>query len=135
MKLHHIGIVCSESDINKFIFSTKRKHIYYDKIQKNKIFIGFNNHNNLWYEFIVPISKQSTVINFFKKNGPSIHHFAYHVNDFEKTIKDYKKRRNYTFIREFKTNIPCFGGNLRTAFFFNNNIFIEFLKNEKPSKK
>ena len=135
MKLHHIGIVCLESDINKFFFSPKKKHIYYDKIQKNKIFIGLNKHNKLWYEFIVPMSKRSTVINFFEKNGPSIHHFAYQVNDFEKIVKDYKKRRNYIFIREFKTNIPCFGGKLKTAFFFNNNIFIEFLKNEKSSTK
>ena len=135
MRLHHIGIVCLEKDINNFFFSPKKKYIYNDKVQKNKIIIGLNNHDNLWYEFIIPISKKSTVINFLKRNGPSIHHLAYYIENFEETIKNYKSKKHYTFIKQFKTNIPCFGGKLKTAFFFNNNVFIEFLKNEKLSKK
>ena len=35
MKLHHIGIVCSESDINKFFFRPKKKFVYNDRVQKN----------------------------------------------------------------------------------------------------
>ena len=42
-------------------------------------------------------------------------------------------KQNFTFINKFKINIPCFGGKMKTAFFFNNNIFIEFLKNESKS--
>ena len=28
MKIHHIGFVCRENDINKFFFSPKKKFIY-----------------------------------------------------------------------------------------------------------
>jgi len=135
MKLHHIGIVCLEKDIKKFFFSPKKKYIYNDRVQKNKIIIGLSNHDNLWYEFIIPVNKKSTVTNFLKKNGPSMHHLAYYVDNFKKTIKEHKQKNGYTFIKQFETNIPCFGGKLKTAFFFNNNIFIEFLTNEKSSKK
>ena len=135
MKLHHIGFVCAEKDINKFFFSPKKKFIYFDKVQKNKIIIGLSNHDNLWYEFIIPLNDKSTVYRYLKKNGNSIHHLAYKVDNFNKTLKDYKIKRNYTFINKFKINIPCFGGKIETAFFYNNNIFIKFLKNEKKSKK
>ena len=70
MKLHHIVIVCLEKDIKKFFFSPKKKYIYNDKVQKNKIIIGLSNHDNLWYEFIIPVNEKSTVTNFLKKNGP-----------------------------------------------------------------
>ena len=43
------------------------------------------------------------------------------------------KKEGYIFVNQFKTNIPCFGGNLQTIFFYNNNIFIEFLSHERKS--
>ncbi|MDC1162745.1 VOC family protein [Candidatus Pelagibacter sp.] len=135
MKLHHIGFVCHESDIDKFCFSPKKKFTYKDKVQKNKIIIGLSNLDNLWYEFIIPQSKDSTVYNFLKKNGASIHHLAYYVKNFNQTLKKYKSKKNFSYIRSFKPIIPCFGGKLRTAFFYNNNIFIEFLTNETKTKK
>ena len=135
MKIHHIGFVCRENDINKFFFSPKKKFIYVDKVQNNKIIIGLNHRDSLWYEFIIPQSKKSTVYNYYKKNSASIHHLAYYVKNFDQVLKKYKLKKNYTFIKKFNPNIPCFGGKLKTAFFYNNNIFIEFLTNEKKSKK
>ena len=133
MKLHHIGFVCYEKDLNNFFFSPKKRFTYFDKIQKNKIIIGKNKLDKIWYEFIIPINNKSTVYKYLKKNGNSIHHLAYKVNDLNKIVENYKMKQNFTFINKFKINIPCFGGKMKTAFFFNNNIFIEFLKNESKS--
>ena len=37
------------------------------------------------------------------------------------------RKRGYIFVNSFKINIPCFGGLMDTVFFFNNNIFLEFI--------
>ena len=55
-----------------------------------------------------------------------LHHLGYEVNDIELTISKYKTKKNFIFINKYKTNIQCFGGAIKTAFFFNNNIIIEF---------
>ena len=67
MKLHHIGIVCSEKDIKNFFFKPKKKNIYYDKIQNNKLIIEYNEFNKLWMEFVIPKNKKSTVYKYLKK--------------------------------------------------------------------
>ena len=133
MKIHHIGIVSKEKDLTNFYLKPKKKFVYLDKIQNNKIILEYNNSNNLWMEFIIPLNKNSTVFNYYKKNGPSIHHFAYFTKNLEKIKKKFMKKKGYIFVNQFQTNIPCFGGDLKTAFFYNNNIFIEFLSHDKKS--
>jgi hypothetical protein len=131
VKLHHIGIVCNESDINKFFFKPKKKFIYNDKIQNNKLIIEHNTHNNLWMEFVIPKNKNSTVYKYLIKNGPGIHHFGYKVNNILDQKKKLTKKKGILYINSFETNIPCFGGLIKTMFFFNNNFFIELLSNVK----
>ena len=104
-------------------------------MQKNKIIIGLSNHDNLWYEFIIPVNEKSTVTNFLKKNGPSMHHLAYYVDNFKKIIKEHNYKNDYTFIKNAELPKEKQDLNETIAFFFNNNIFIEFLTNEKSSKK
>lgn len=131
MKLHHIGIVCNESDINKFFFKPKKKFIYNDKLQKNKLIIEYNNQNNLWMEFVIPKNEKSTVYKYLAKNGPGIHHFGYKVDNLLAEKKKLIKKKNFLYINSFKINVPCFGGLIKTMFFFNNNFFIELLSNAK----
>jgi len=135
VKLHHIGIVCDESDINKFFFRPKKKFIYDDNVQKNKLIIEFNPFNNLWVEFVIPKSEKSTVFKYLKKNGPGVHHFGYKTKNLENQKKILDKKTGFLFINSFKINIPCFGGMLKTIFFYNNNFIIEFIKNVKKKKK
>ena len=131
MKVHHIGIVCEEENIKNYFFIPKKKYTYIDKFQNNKLIIGFNKPNNIWFEFIVPLNKNSTVKNFLKKKGPSIHHLAYFVKDIDKIKRNLLRKRGYIFVNSFKINISCFGGLMDTVFFFNNNIFLEFRSKAK----
>ena len=131
MKVHHIGIVCEEENIKNYFFIPKKKYTYIDKFQNNKLIIGFNKPNNIWFEFIVPLNKNSTVKNFLKKKGPSIHHLAYFVKDIDKIKRNLLRKRGYIVVNSFKINIPCFGGLMDTVFFFNNNIFLEFISKAK----
>lgn len=131
MKLHHIGIVCNETDINKFFFKPKKKNIYYDKVQQNKLIIEYNIFNNLWMEFVIPKNNKSTVYKYLKKNGPGVHHFGYFSKNLNKQKRILMKKKSFFYVGSFQPNIPCFGGNLNTMFFYNNNFFIELLNNEK----
>lgn len=129
MKLHHIGIVCAESDISKFFFRPRKKFIYHDKVQKNKLIIEHNPLNNLWIEFVIPKNEKSTVYKYLNNNGPGVHHFGYETKNLQNQKKILSKKKGFLYINSFKTNITCFGGKLETMFFFNNNFFIELLKN------
>ena len=129
MKLHHIGIVCDESDINKFIFRPKKKNIYFDNVQNNKLVTEYNPYNKLWMEFVIPKNEKSTVYKYLIKNGPGVHHFAYHTENIVNEKKKLLKNSGCIFIKSFKIEIFCFGGMINTMFFFNNNFFIELLQN------
>lgn len=130
MKIHHIGIVCKEKDVGRYFNKSKKKFIYNDRNQNNKLIIEYNPHNNLWMEFIIPKNNNSTVYNFLKKKGPGIHHFGYLVKDLAEQKKILEKK-GYFFVGSFLTNVSCFGGKIRTMFFFKDNFFTEILSNVK----
>ena len=131
MKLHHIGIVCDESDVKKFFFKPKKKFVYHDNFQHNKLIIERNEINNLWIEFVVPKNNKSTVFRFLKKNGPRVHHFGYQVKNLNKQKKLLNKKKGMIYINTFYTSVACFGGKIKTAFYYNNNFYIELLQNVK----
>ena len=134
MQIHHIGIVCEKQNINQYFFCPKKKFTYTDKFQNNKLIIGKNKSNNLWIELVIPLNKNSTVRNFLKKRGPSLHHLAYYVKDLEIIKKKFSKKKGFIYINSFEMNLPCFGGIMETVFFFNDNIFIEFISKKKKMK-
>ena len=116
MKLHHVGYVISTDKLNLY----KRKFNYVvDKVQKNYIFFDFAKEINIWNEYIIPFSKESTVYNYLlkNKNKNNIHHFGFFVSDIIK-----KKRQlinnGCILIGNYKINVPSFGGVVNTKFFF-----------------
>tara|TARA_X000000950_G_scaffold289004_1_gene409029 strand:- start:3526 stop:3924 length:399 start_codon:yes stop_codon:yes gene_type:complete len=130
VKIHHIGIVCKEKDIDKYFIKPKKKFVYNDRNQNNKLIIEHNPLNNLWMEFVIPKNNSSTVYNFLKKKGPGVHHFGYLVNDLTRQKKIMEKK-GYFFVGSFSSNVGCFGGKIKTMFFFKNNFFTELLSNDK----
>ena len=67
MKLHHVGIVTDKRNIKNFFFKKKINQIVVDNFQKNKLLFQYNTENNFWFEYVVPLNKDSTVYNFLKK--------------------------------------------------------------------
>ena len=130
MKIHHIGIVCKENEIGRFFFNLKKKFVYKDLNQKNKLIIAYNPQNEVWMEFVIPQNNKSTVYNFLKKKGPGVHHFGYFVKNLNKQKKIMEKK-GYIYVGSFTTNVSCFGGEIKTMFFYKNNFFTELLSNVK----
>jgi len=129
MKIHHIGYVKQKSFLFKFKKQFK-KHLY-DKKQKNFIFFKYSKKFNLWLEYIIPESVSSTVYKFsIKKNNNKIHHFGFKTDDISKEKKKLIKN-NYILINSFKINVPCFGGLIKTYFFYDGKNIIELLSNVK----
>jgi hypothetical protein len=131
VKLHHIGIVTDKKNIKNFFFKKKIDQIVVDNFQKNKLLFQYNSENKFWFEYVVPLSANSTVYNFLKKKGGGVHHFGYLVENIKKIKSQYMKNKNYIYLNSYKINIPCFGGDIETCFFYNNNFIIEFLANVK----
>ena len=127
MKIHHLGIVAKKKDIKKFQFKFKKIFSYKDKFQNNRLFIGYCNQRKIWIEFVVPLNRKSTVYNFLRRKGISIHHFAFYTKNLERIKNRLLKKKGYIFVGSFKVNITCFGGKLNTMFFYKNGYFIEFL--------
>ena len=131
MKLHHIGIVVDKKDVKKFFFKKKTTSTLIDNFQKNKLLFHYNSENKFWYEYVVPLNKKSTVYNYLKKKGGGVHHFGYLVKNIDKVKEKYMNNKEYIYLNSYKTKIPCFGGNIKSCFFYNNGFIIEFLSNDK----
>ena len=117
MKLHHIGIVCAESDISKFFFRPRKKFIYHDKVQKNKLIIEHNPFNNLWIEFVIPKNEKSTVYKYLNNNGPGVHHFGYETKNLQNQKKILSKKKDFYILIPLKQILLALVVSLKQCFF------------------
>ena len=129
MKLHHIGYVMSPDKLSLY---KKKYDFLIDDVQKNYIFFNFSKKFNIWSEYLIPFSKQSTVHNYLlkNKNKNDVHHYGFLVTNIIK--KKYQLLNNgFILVGNYKINVPCFGGIVNTKFFYNGKNLIEILSNEK----
>lgn len=131
MKFHHIGIVLEKKEITKFANKKTLSNKITDNIQNNYIYFEYDHSKKIWFEYICPINKNSTVFNFLDKKGGGLHHLGYSVNNISATTKNYKNKKNYIFLSSYTIRVPFFGGLVKTSFFYNNTTIIEFISNEK----
>ena len=129
MKLHHVGYVISP---NKLSLYKKKYNFVLDDVQKNFIFFKFSRKFNIWFEYLIPFTKKSTVNNYLlkNKNENNIHHFGFLVKNINKN-KILLMNNGYILIGSYKINVPNFGGIINTKFFYNGKNLIEILSNEK----
>ena len=129
MKLHHVGYVISADKLSLF---KKKYDFIVDDVQKNYIFFNFSKKLNIWNEYLIPFSKQSTVYNYLlkNKNKNNIHHYGFLVRNIIKK-KNKLLNNGLILVGSYKINVPCFGGTINTKFFYNGKNLIEILSNEK----
>lgn len=124
MKLHHLGFVVSHpDDISDSILEKELLHEVIDPIQNARISV-YHMGIDCLLECIVPLSPQSTVYGFLKKNGSGFHHFCYSCNMAEMEAHATKHR----LIKVMGPVLaPVF--NNRTVFFYvsRNNRITEFI--------
>ena len=115
MKLHHVGYVISPSKLLNF----QKKYTYIvDQKQKNYIFFEFSKKLNIWFEYLIPYSNESTVYYYYLKNRSrkKIHHFAFLLKNIKKTEKE-MFNNGFILVGKYKINVPCFNGVIKTCFF------------------
>ncbi len=69
-KIHHLSLVTTDIDLALNVLNLNRsdiKETILDAQQKNKLFLVYNESNDLWIEFVLPMDKTSTTYNFAKK--------------------------------------------------------------------
>ena len=75
-------------------------------------------------EFVIPQNNKSTVYNFLKK-GTWCSSFWVFCKNLDKQKKIMEKK-GYIYVGSFTTNVSCFGGEIKTMFFYKNNFFMNY---------
>ena len=103
--------------------------------QKNKLFLVYNESNDLWIEFVLPMDKTSTTYNFAKKFGLALHHIAFSSDDLTKTEKDFASRPKVFKIGNYRNyDIKSFGGSISILFFAIKGLIVEFVAKRKNNE-
>lgn len=130
MKLHHYGFATksiekSAKEFEKFGYRATTDVII-DDLQGVKLLFLENNDNHV-IELVASISEvESPVTKILKKNGSSLYHICYLVDDMEETILNLQKDR---FLVVLKPTPAIAFDNRRVAFLYNANVgLIEILE-------
>jgi hypothetical protein len=128
MILHHVGFVFKKNKFKQFDKIYKDKVIDYK--QNNYIYFNFNKKLNIWFEYLIPINKFSTIYKYAEQNNKDPHHYGFWVNDIKKETKKMISN-NFILINKFKILVPTFGGLVNTVFFYKENKIIELISSDK----
>tara|TARA_B100000767_G_C19245874_1_gene321204 strand:- start:15 stop:404 length:390 start_codon:yes stop_codon:yes gene_type:complete len=128
MNLHHIGFVFEKN--KQSYFDKKYKNKIIDHKQQNFIYFDYNKKFSIWFEYLIPINRLSTVFKFSNKINNKPHHFGFWVNDIKKETKKMISN-NYILINKFKIKVPVFGGSVNTVFFYKEKKIIELISGDK----
>jgi methylmalonyl-CoA/ethylmalonyl-CoA epimerase len=100
MKLDHIGVVVKDIEAAQRYYKGQfgfeaLSPVLDEPVQKVKIvFIELGLGQFPAIELIQPDGESSPVFNFLKKTGGGLHHLSYEVEDLDRAIEDFKKRRS-----------------------------------------
>lgn len=131
MKLHHYGFATksiekSLKEFQKLGYSATTEKIT-DLIQGVELLFINNGYDHL-IELVAPIDGQeeSPVTKILQKNGASLYHICYKVNDIEQSIIDLKQQR---FVVVLPPTPAIAFANRRISFLYNTHIgLIEILE-------
>lgn len=130
MKLHHYGFATKSIDksLKEFekIGYTATSEKIIDPIQGVALLFIGNDMNHL-IELVSPLDKNdSPVTKILQKNGASLYHICYEVEDLDVTIEDFKKKK---FLLVLAPTPAVAFNNRRISFMYNTHLgLIEFLE-------
>lgn len=134
MNLHHLGVVAQnleaalkslrldESQIVEVVTDTEQ--------QNNLYFIKFL-ESNVVLEIVIPLNNTSTVANFASKKKINLHHIAFATDSIAKSTSEHRNIPGHFALKQYKTNVEIFGGEIDTSFVFANGLLIEYVENVK----
>ncbi|MDD1552701.1 lactoylglutathione lyase [Riemerella anatipestifer] len=130
MKLHHYGFATKSIDkslkeFEKIGYTATSERII-DPIQGVELLFIGNDTSHL-IELVSPLDKNdSPVTKILQKNGASLYHICYEVEDLDVTIEDFKKKK---FLLVLAPTPAVAFNNRRISFMYNTHLgLIEFLE-------
>lgn len=133
-KIHHISLVTNDVELALKTFNLTKsdiKETYVDAYQKNRLYFIYFEQNDLWFEIVEPIDKNSTTYNFAQKMGLGLHHLGIATDNLELTEKEYTERPFVYKIGNYTNNVKSFGGEISTVFVAIKGLILEFVANVK----
>lgn len=131
MKIQHLGIVVTNLDESLLSLGLSRDSItetVHDPNQNNNLHFIFLKENDLWLELVEPLSSNSSVANFAKKNGMGLHHLAMSSDNLIETEKAYSKLEGAFVLGRYSIHVNSFGGDIKTLFIAVKGLILEFVK-------
>jgi len=132
MKIHHVGI--ASTHLNKALTSLMLAQSdiieeVHDELQGNVLYFIRQTQETSIIELVIPFRSNSTVSNFTRKNGTALHHIGFNTPSLKLSIDKHKLQKGHFLLKEYKINVDCFGGKVKTAFVYANGMLIEYIEN------
>ena len=134
MKLHHLGVVAQNLEVALRSLRLDESQIVEEVTDieqgNNLYFIKFL-ESNFVLEIVVPLKKTSTVANFASKQKINLHHIAFATDSIDMSTSEHRNIPGHFALKQYKTNVKIFGGEIETSFVFANGLIIEYVENAK----
>lgn len=133
MKIQHIGLVVSNLDETLSALGLSHAHVtesVYDPVQENTLHFVHLPENNLWLEFVEPMSDRASTAKFAEKFGMGLHHLAFESSDLVTSELLHASRPGAFTLGRYQIEVRSFGGRIRTLFIAVHGLILEYVKRD-----
>ncbi len=133
MRIQHIGLVVSNLDETLASLGLSRAHVtesVHDPVQDNTLHFVHLPENNLWLEFVEPMSDQASTGKFAAKFGMGLHHLGLDSDDLLASEQLHASREGAFTLGRYQIQVRSFGGRIRTLFVAVRGLILEYVKRD-----
>lgn len=133
MNIQHIGIVVADLDEALAALGLSRcaiRESVYDPVQDNTLHFVYVSANNLWLEFVEPMSDRASTAKFAAKFGMGLHHLGFEAEDLVAAEVAHSSRKGAFTLGRYEIVVESFGGRIRTLFVAVRGMILEYIKRE-----
>jgi len=131
MRIQHIGLVVSDLDETLAALGLTRAHVtesVHDPVQDNTLHFVHLPVNNLWLEFVEPMSERASIAKFAAKFGMGLHHLGFDSADLVASEQLHASREGAFTLGRYQIEVRSFGGRIRTLFVAVRVLILEYVK-------
>jgi hypothetical protein len=134
MRIQHLGIVVSSLDETLAALGLSRADVsesVHDPVQDNTLHFVHLPENNLWLEFVEPMSPRASTAKFAAKYGMGLHHLGFDSDDLAASEQFHATREGAFTLGRYQIDVRSFGGRIRTLFVAVRGLILEYVKRDE----
>jgi catechol 2,3-dioxygenase-like lactoylglutathione lyase family enzyme len=133
MRIQHIGLVVSNLDETLSALGLSRADVtesVHDPVQDNTLHFVHLPENNLWLEFVEPMSERASTAKFAAKFGMGLHHLGFDSDDLVASEQLHASREGAFTLGRYQIEVRSFGGRIRTLFVAVRGLILEYVRRD-----